>query len=70
MAGIEMLQSGAVIDQRAQLRGRDAHEVVHDVFVSLIERPEQYAGRTAPLQDLAAEIADVDAIHPGYGFLS
>lgn len=24
----------------------DAHEVVHDVFLSLYERPEQYAGRS------------------------
>jgi RNA polymerase sigma factor (sigma-70 family) len=25
----------------------DAHEVVHDVFLSLFERPDQYAGRSA-----------------------
>ena len=25
----------------------DAHEVVHDVFLSLYERPEQYAGRSS-----------------------
>lgn len=24
----------------------DAHEIVHDVFLSLFERPEQYAGRS------------------------
>jgi RNA polymerase sigma factor (sigma-70 family) len=25
----------------------DAHEIVHDVFLSLFERPEQYAGRSS-----------------------
>jgi len=33
--------------QRILGNAADAHEIVHDVFLSLFERPEQYAGRSA-----------------------
>lgn len=41
--------AGHVFRRARQLLGNDAdaHEVVQDVFVSLLERPEQYAGRSA-----------------------
>jgi RNA polymerase sigma-70 factor, ECF subfamily len=33
--------------RRLLANAADAHEVVHDVFLSLCERPEQYAGRSS-----------------------
>lgn len=40
--------AGNAFRRACQLLGHaaDAHEVVHDVFLSLVERPEQHAGRS------------------------
>jgi RNA polymerase sigma-70 factor (ECF subfamily) len=43
------LHAGAAFRRAQRLLGNaaDAHEIVHDVFLSLFERPEQFAARSA-----------------------
>ncbi|HET8932838.1 MAG TPA: sigma-70 family RNA polymerase sigma factor [Polyangiales bacterium] len=43
------LHSGAAFRRAQRILGNtaDAHEIVHDVFLSLFERPEQFAARSA-----------------------